>query len=231
MEDLERYSDDNAIDDEIDDGGHHLGTTLIKILVGLCCILVIGVLGVRIFLSEHTPNEMKQLAHTDSVSEYLHQKADAAVFKTQSIRFSYDDEKAGTFFAENLILAPEIDHLQLTLRYNESTFAVLEQKYGLENLAAAHQKELLNFRLKDNYGRVYEDIAYEEVDQVAMYRYFKLAFDGVDLDPEENAPEWIRLEILVGEESEPFSYILIYENHEEYNTFTDYRLGKEEKLS
>ena len=230
MEDLERYSDDNAIDDELEEGNGGAGKIILKILVAVCCILVIGVLGVRIFLSEHTPASMKNLAHTDSVVSYLKEKGGNAVVKTQSIRFSYDDEKNGTFFAENLILLPEIDHLQITLRYNESTFAVLEEKYGLENLAAAHQKELLSFRLKDNYERVYEGVVYEEVDQLAMYRYFKLAFDGVDLDPEENAPEWIRLEIFVGEETEPFSYILIYENHEEYNAFSDYRLKKEELI-
>ena len=229
MEDLERYSDDNAIDDEIDEGGHHVGRTIIKILVALCCLLVIGVLGLRIVLSEYTPTEMKNLALTDSVRSYLNEKGKNAELKTQSIRFSYDNEKSGTFFAENLILVPEIDHLQITLRYNESTFEVLEEKYGLENLAAAHQKQLLNFRLKDNYDRVYDNIVYEEVDQVAMYRYFKIAFDGVDLDPAENAPEWIRLEIFVDGSTEPFSYILIYENHEEYNTFSEYHLSKGEQ--
>ena len=231
MEDLERYSDDNAIDDEIDDGGHRVGGIIIKILVALCCILVIGVLGVRIFLSEYTPAPMKDLALTDTVAAYLAQKGEDAVAKTQSIRFSYDDEKTGNFFAEHLIVLPEIDHLQITLRYNESTFAALEESYGLTDLASAHQKELLSFRLKDNYDRIYEGVVYEEVDQVAMYRFFKLAFDGVDFDPEENAPEWIRLEILVGENTEPFSYILIYENHSEYNDFGDYRIKKEDLAS
>lgn len=228
MEDLERYSDDNAIDDEIEDGQRGIGKIIIRILVALCCILVIGVLGVRIFLSEYVPKEMRRLALTDSVIAYLDQKGEDVVAKTQSIRFSYDDEKAGTFFAENLILLPEIDHLQITLRYNESTLAVLEEKYALENLAQSHQKELFSFRLKDNYGRVYENVACEEPGQVAMYRFFKLAFDDVVFAPGENAPEWIRLEIFVGESKEPFSYILIYENHQEYNTFTDYRLKKED---
>ena len=64
-----------------------------------------------------------------------------------------------------------------------------------------------------------------------MYRYFKLAFDGVDFDPEENAPEWIRLEIFFEGQSEPFSYILVYENNEDYNIFRDYNLSKGERLS
>ena len=231
MEDLERYGDDNAIDDEVDEGGSHIGRIIIKILVALCIILVLGVLGVRIFLSEYTPAPIKNLALTDTVSAYLEQKGENAVAKTQSIRFSYDDEKKGTFFAEHLILLPEIDHLQITLRYNESTLSVLEEKYGLADLVSANQKELLSFRLKDNYERVYEGLVYEEVDQVAMYRYFKLAFDGVDFDPAQNAPEWIRLEIFVAGQTEPFSYILIYENHSEYDTFGDYRIKKEEMPS
>ena len=51
----------------------------------------------------------------------------------------------------------------------------------------------------------------------------------MDFDPEENAAEWIRLEILFEGQTEPFSYLLVYENNVDNNTFTDYRLSKGEK--
>ena len=229
MEDLERYSDDNDIDGEFEEGKKSGLSLLLKILVGACCLLVIGVLGYRIFLSEYTPPEMKNLAFTDSVIAHYTATDGNIGAKTQTLRFSYDDEEKGTFFAEHLIIVPDIDHLQITLRYNTSTLPILEETYGVEGLDTRVAKEFLSFRLYDNYDRVYDNLVYEETGEMAMYRYFKLAFDGVDFDPEENAPEWIRLEIFFEGQTEPFSCILVDENNVDNNTFTDYRLSKGEK--
>ena len=230
MEDLDRYGDDNDLDpsETLEEKKSGFGL-FFKILVGVFCVLVAFVLGYRIFLSEYTPKEMKNLAYTDSVIEYYQKTNGNLGAKTQKIRFSYDDEDRGTFFAENLIVIPEIDHLQITLRYNLSTLPVLEETYKTEGLSNRDAKEFLSFRLYDNYDRVYDAIVYEETGEMAMYRYFKLAFDGVDFDSEENPPEWIRLEILFEGQSEPFSYILIYENNVDYNQFQDYKLSKGEK--
>ena len=229
MEDLERYSDDNDLEEEYSEERRSGFGVFVKVLVFFFCFLVAGVLGFRIYLSEYTPPAMKNLAYTESVkAHYLATNGNLGA-KTQNLRFSYDDEDRGTFFAEHLILIPEIDHLQITLRYNTSTLPVLESTYGTEGLAERDPKEFLSFRLTDNYERVYEGLVYEETGEMAMYRYFKLAFDGVDLDPEENAPEWIRLEIFFEGQEEPFSYILIYENNVDYDKFTDYKLSKGEK--
>ena len=229
MEDLERYSDDNDLEEDYDAGRRSGFAIFVKILVFVCCFLVVGVIGYRIYLSEYTPPEMKNLVYTESVKAHHLATGGKISAKTQNLRFSYDDEDRGTFFAEHLILIPEIDHLQITLRYNASTLPVLESTYETEGLAERDAKEFLSFRLTDNYERVYEGLVYEETGEMAMYRYFKLAFDGVDLDPEENAPEWIRLEIFFEGQEEPFSYILIYENNVDYNKFTDYKLSKGEK--
>ncbi len=232
MEDLERYGDDNDLDEEELGEDKKSGFRLFfKILVAVCCILVVGVLGYRIFLSEYTPSEMKNLAYTDSVIAHYEATGGKLGAKTQKLRFSYDDEDRGTFFAENLIIIPEIDHLQITLRYNISTLPVLEETYKTEGLAERDPKEFLHFRLYDNYDRAYDALAYEETGEMAMYRYFKLAFDGVDFDPNENAPEWIRLEIFFEGQSEPFSYILVYENNADYSSFAEYKLSKGEKRS
>ena len=229
MEDLERYSDDNDLEEDYDAGRRSGFAIFVKILVFVCCFLVVGVIGYRIYLSEYTPPEMKNLVYTESVKAHYLATGGKISAKTQNLRFSYDDEDRGTFFAEHLILIPEIDHLQITLRYNASTLPVLESTYETEGLAERDAKEFLSFRLTDNYERVYEGLVYEETGEMAMYRYFKLAFDSVDLDPEENAPEWIRLEIFFEGQEEPFSYILIYENNVDYNKFTDYKLSKGEK--
>ena len=60
-----------------------------------------------------------------------------------------------------------------------------------------------------------------------MYRYMKLAFDGIDF---ENPPVWIRVEIFVkGNEDKPFAMIPVYENNQDYAIFEEYDLGRKER--
>ena len=230
MEDMERYGDYNDAEEEYDDGGgrKHPLTTVLKIVCLIVCLATLGVVGYRIFLSEYTPAAMKNIAFTDTLREYYEATSGKIGAKTQTLRFSYDDEDAGTFFADHLIVIEGIDQLQITLRYNLSTLPVLEEKYNLPPLDT-ESNDYLSFRLKDNYGRVYDSVSYRETDGVSMYRFVKLAFDEVDFHPEQNEPEWIRLEILVGENTEPFSYILVYENNDDYSIFEDYKLSRGER--
>lgn len=230
MEDMERYGDYNDAEEEYDDGGgqKHPLTFVLKLICLFVCVATIGVVGYRIFLSEYTPAPMKNIAFTDALSAYYEATDGAIGAKTQSLRFSYDDEDKGTFFADHLIVIEGVDELQITLRYNLSTLPVLEEKYNLDPLDP-EQNDYLRFQLSDNYGRIYDTVSYRATDGLSMYRFIKLAFSGVELQPDKDAPEWIRLEILVGDNTEPFSYILVYENNVDYNTFTDYKLSRGER--
>lgn len=230
MEDMERYGDYNDTEEEYDDGGGRKNplTLILKIVCLVVCIATVGIVGYRIFLSEYTPAAMKNIAFTDALTAYYEATDGEIGARTQTLRFSYDDEDAGTFFADHLIVIEGIDQLQITLRYNLSTLSALEEKYNLAPLDTENC-DYLSFRLRDNYDRVYDTVSYRATSGVSMYRFVKLAFDGVELHPEENTPEWIRLEILVGENEEPFSYILVYENNENYNVFSDYKLSREER--
>ena len=227
MEDLERYGDYNEEDEELGQGRSPL-FLILKIVCALVCAVTIGLLGYRIYLSEHTPTPLREIAFTEALVAYYEATGGAIDAKTQTLRFSYDDEKRGTFFADHLIVIEGIDELQITLRYNVSTLAYLEEKYKVEGLDP-DSDDYLRFRLVDNYGRVYDEIAYRDSGALSMYRFVKLAFSEVDLSPEENVPEWIRLEILFGDETEPYSYILIYENNDRYSGLSPYRLSGGER--
>ena len=228
MEDLERYGDYNEDDEELSSQGKSPLLLILKILCAFVCILTISLLGYRIYLSEHTPAPMRDIAFTDALREYYEATDGKIDAKTQTLRFSYDDEKRGTFFADHLIVIEGIDQMQITLRYNVSTLAYLEEKYKVEGLDP-DDDAYLSFCLRDNYGRVYDEVVYRDSGALSMYRFVKLAFDGVDITPDENAPEWIRLEIFYEDETEPYSYILIYENNDQHSGLTEYRLSGGER--
>ena len=155
------------------------------------------------------------------------------VAKTQDIRFPYDNYDdpsddypsyvVGNFFADNLIIIEGANQLQLSLRFNTAAMEDIAERYSIP-VPSADDEELLSFRLYDNYGRVYENLSYCERDAFLMYRYYKLVFDGVVFSGAENGenPEWISLEIFVGDNEMPYSYIIVYENNEDYSSFSDF---------
>lgn len=228
MEDngYERYGDYNEPEDDNPRGG--VFVLIVKILIAIVCVAVIGLIAFRMMLRTHWSDGMKNIAFTERLTEYYEKTEGDIGAKTQKLRSEYDDPKLGNFFAGNLIVIPGIDEVQISLRFNVSALRDINAKYGGE--LSADDPELLSFRLYDNYGREYTDLVYCESESLLMYRFRKLVFDGVDLDRDTEYPEWIRLEIFVkGHTDEPYSKILIYENNEDYSTFTDYTLNDKER--
>ena len=72
--------------------------------------------------------------------------------------------------------------------------------------------------------------SYIGTDALLMYRYYKLAFDGIDF---ENPPVWIRIEVFVKGQTEeiPFAKMPAYSNNEDFDIFDEYELSEEEKPS
>ncbi|MBQ8719414.1 MAG: hypothetical protein IJY65_00060 [Clostridia bacterium] len=230
MEDFERYGDYNDTDDDYAGGRGEPIMLILKILTGLVCALVIGVVLFRIILFNYYPDNIKNIYFNDELTEYYNAQDGNIGARTQDLRFPYDDSDLGNFFCDNLIIIDGVDQLQLSVRFNVSAMADIEERYKLENLDP-DDETLLSFRLYDNYGRAYEDIVYSERDSFAMYRYYKLVFDGVVLEDTGDGkfPEWIRLEVFVGDNEEPYSYVLVYENNVDFSTFSDYALSAKEK--
>ena len=235
MEDLERYGDYNDSDEDIPRGKSRVGLVL-KILVGIVCISVIGVIAFRLILFNSYPEGIKNIYFNDKLTAFYNEKNGDIGAKTQELRSPYDNPDEGNFFCDNLILIPDIDQLQVSVRFNLSLIENLEREYGaiLDEEAA----DFLEFRLVKNpidekgEPRVIGTLTYEDTDSRLMYKYYKLVFDEVDLgiDENEEVANWIRLEITVKgiEKNEPFM-VLIYENNDVYGVLDEYKLSSKEK--
>ncbi len=231
MEDMERYGDYNEVD-EVPRSRGPMGWVL-RILVGVVILLVVGLLGFRLVLFEYYPKTIKNLHFNETLAAYYEKTGGAIGAKEQHIRFPYDDSAAGNFFSDHLVVIDGADQLQLSIRLNVATIDAVEAKYGLSGLSRENL-DYFSYRLVDNEGRVLGKGGAVASESVAMYRYVKLVFDGVDVfDRADGASpsQWIRLEVFVeGADGEkPFAMLPIYENNEEYNTFTDYELSRKER--
>ena len=238
MEDFERYGDYNDIDDE--EKSRSIAMIVVKILTAAVCLSVVGVLVFRMILFSYYPAGTKRLVFDAALSEYYNATGGDIRAKTQDIRFPYDNYDdpsddmtsfvVGNFFADNLIIVEGVDQLQLSVRFNTAVMKDIAKRYGIDE-PSADDEELLSFRLYDNYGRTYDSIIYSERYSFLMYRYYKLVFDGVELSDTGDGkyPEWISLEIFVGGREEVYSYIIVYENNEDFSSFSDYRLASDER--
>ena len=202
---------------------------VIKGILALFMFVLAGLLFFRFWLHGHYPADVRDIIPTEALrASYAAGGVPDA--KTQEIRVKYDDPNDGLFFADHMVVVPETGSIQVAVRYNKSTLEKLAERYG--NAFDPEADEPFAYRIfcctgegEDGTlaGAVYEPIDHRDA-SLAMYRYRRLAFDGVSLE----GVVWIRLEILRAGQSEPESLILIYEDHEEYNTFEEYEIkGKE----
>ena len=127
MSDFERYSDYNDYDDE-PRGKSKIGLIL-KILVGVVIISVVGLIAFRIVIFNSYPDSVKNIYFNDKLTAYYNEKSGEIGAVTQNLRAEYDDPDKGNFFAGNLIVIPGIDQLQVSLRYNTSLMAEIENNY------------------------------------------------------------------------------------------------------
>lgn len=235
MEDLERYGDYNDIEDDMPKGKNPLGIIL-KILVGIICISVVGVLAFRIILFNNYPDSMKSLYFDSTLTEHYKSNEGNISVKTQSLRAPYDNPDEGNFFCGNLFVISDISQLQVSLRFNTALADSLKEKYGAEvdidNSDIFHFRLVRNPRSEDGAPEEIGSLEVTETDSMFYYRYYKLVFCGVDfgLDEGEDKVNWIRLEITIDgvDAEEPFM-VAIYENNEAYSTFEDYVISDKEK--
>ena len=221
MEDMERYGDYNEVD-EAPGGGKNPVVMVLKGLVIAVCLLVVGVILFRIFLFNSYPDEIKKLIFTPALEVYYAAEDGDIKLYTQSTEVRYDDPQEGNFFFDCLVIAPEADHLQVAIRYNTSLMDSIKSKYGIAIDPNADPTEIFEFTLvktRPGYVQTEDDevVPVESVGRLVgtatadslMYRYCKLAFDGVDfgLDEGESAVAWFRLDITIKgvEMKEPYS--------------------------
>ena len=205
---------------------------IVKSLLVLFMFLLAGLLFFRFWLNGYYPRAVRRTIPTEPLLA-AYAEAGELRGKTQEIRVSYDDSERGLFFADHMMLVPDTGSLQVTVRWNLSTLEKLEAEYGdafdkeaetpfTYRLFAANERgeEIVLSGKTEIRGTSYAPVASERAG-LAMYRYERLAFEGVDLE----GVSWIRLEIFHAAAEEYEGAILIYENHEEYSEFEDVTVG------
>ena len=232
MEDIERYGDYNEIDEA---PGEKSGTVvkLLKLLVLLLCFSVVGILAFRVILFNYYPKSIKNIYFNDTLTAHYESVGDDFRAKTQSLRAPYDDPDFASFFCDNLIVIEDAGQLQLSVRYNSSIFDSIKEKYGVE--LDADSDSLFTFALesvpREEGASPYTvgELDYSHREDVLMYTYYKLVFDGVAAE-ELGDGAWIRLKITLNgvENAKPY-YVLVYENTEEYDLFGEYKLKAKER--
>ena len=201
---------------------------IVKGILVLFMFTLAGLLFFRFWLHGHYPADARDLIPTEALrAAYVASGVPDA--KTQEIRVKYDDPNEGLFFADHMVVVPETGSIQVAVRYNKSTLEKLAERHKDFDPEAAEPFTYRIFcytgRDEDGtpIGQVYEPTEHRDA-ELAMYRYRRLAFDGVSLE----GVKWIRVEIFRAGAETAESYIAIYENHEDYNTFEDYRIKKKE---
>ena len=237
--DMERYGDYTEYEEDIPKSKSKF-LLIMKILVTVVCFSVVGILAFRLIIFNYYPDSIENIYFTDNLKAYYEQTDGDIGAKTQDLRAPYDDPDVANFFCDNLIVIEGAGELQVSVRYNLSTLENIEAKYGLSDLDP-EDLNLLSFRLvASSFDSALNDYkqtvicdapSYVGTESFMMYRYFKLAFDGIDF---ENPPVWIRIEIFVNGQTdvEPFAMVPIYENSkgdDGYDIFKDYELGRKER--
>lgn len=207
---------------------------IIKSLLVLVVFLLAGLLFFRLWLNGYYPREMRTLLPTEPLQS-AYAKGELSV-KTQDIRVVYEDRKEGLFFAEHMLVSEETGSLQVTVRWNNSTLTKLAEKYGdafspdaadpftYRIFCASEAGENVVVNGKEEIHGTYYTPHLTEKDGFLLYSYERLAFEGVRLD----GVRWVRLDIYRTGAAEPEGSIVIYENHEDYATFEDYKIKKGE---
>lgn len=200
--------------------GRIIKITILSLVFGVAAAFVL-----RFWLGSYYPRSMQRLLPTEPLrSAYA---AGTLEVKAQDIRISYEDPEEGLFFAAHTLVSPATGSLQVTVRYNRSTLVTLAERYGDGfDPEAASPFTYRIFACTDANETGTELVGTEHspvatlADSFAMYRYERLAFEGLTLD----GVFWIRLDIYRAGAEEPEGSIYIYENHDKYSEFTDYEI-------
>lgn len=232
MEDLERYGDYNEYEDDEPKKKGPIGLIL-KILIGVVCFAVIALLGARLILFNYYPDSIENIYFNEKLAGYYASTDGKIGAKTQNLSAPYDDPDVGNFFCDNLIVIPEINQLQISVRYNVSLMATIKEKYGVDLSA---DDELFEFSLSlipidgsDKQPIATGTLSYSKTESFMMYRYYKLVFDDVQLTVPDCKEVWIRLEIRLKDvaEAQPY-HVLIYEDTAK-TPFDNYKLSSKER--
>ncbi len=213
------------------------GWRVTKIILKAIVILVIagtvGLLLWRIFTSGD-PAEMKALKANDKLAEAWKRaeaegRALSMFTQTQPTDITTAKHNYNYFAVSNVVFIPEVEQVQLTFRYNNSTIRHLKEDKGLAEIPDRHD-HLYDVTLwavydltpdvtgdDDNveYVRFHPTEALTTADTKNIYNYRKLVFDGVNMTSSERPLLTVYMDVYyVGDvdyEAEPYGTLPLYQ--------------------
>lgn len=180
-----------------------------KLVIVALILFVVGVLAWR--FSEATPKkELLTLTPNDKLAEAYKTKGEELVLVTQEQNsMTRAEHNYGYFAVCDAVFIPEIEQLQILVRYNDSTLKALKNDYYEDfshlgegeypdssedwyDISVLISRDLTPDNSEDNLGDVREAIelirifptSVAESTHEGRYSYRRLVFDGVKLDKE-----------------------------------------------
>ncbi len=196
-----------------------------KVLKLFCAVFLIGMavcVFAAIFRQETYPAEMKRTVGNQVLAEYYEQNKKVPPAFTHEPIDSFD--YVGNIQAKHLTYIPEIDQVQISVRYGTVAFENIADKYELPQIPTLGCSDI-TFRLRamklsdaafsneDNNvdeGDILEEEYIDPTDSVDMisgrHEYRRFVFDSVDL----GKYNCLYLEMYYADDEEAFTNIIIY---------------------
>lgn len=172
---------------------------LFKALTVGVVLLVVGLFLWR-FTVSRVPEDLKVMSPNDALAELYGDQGEQVVLLTQEQNTTTRAEDSyGYFTACQAVYIPDIDQLQVLIRYNDSTLRATEKDYGLDEDSLGSDKDWYEITLlvmkdktpendEDNYGNYRDAIEFVRIHptevtesrHTTLHNYRRLVFDGID---------------------------------------------------
>ena len=147
-------------------------------------VALIGFLVTRMILSQ-PPKAMKRAVWDDTLlSAYQTAKAEGRDFELNQISTTNSFSESSMFSVYTILYSPEAKQLQVTVRYNNRALNYLTQDYTEAKSLVESGSEIYVFNLsytKDDTQHTVDTYKYVK-DEKAGYTYYRLIFNGIELD-------------------------------------------------
>lgn len=184
--------------------------------VSLCVLLAVLFCAVifRIVIQENYPRDTVRFVFTEALEDYYAEKGKPNAY-TQELRTPYEDPNNGKFSADGLVVIPDASHIQFTVRNNNSAMKTMAEKYKLPEIPPA-KEGAFRYTLSVKYNGRKDFVVYEPTHHAEstayMYRYTRLAFDGVSFED----VAYMRVDIYYEDKTEAYGHIPVYETTFDY---------------
>ena len=187
---------------------------MLKVSLALFLAILFGAVVFRIAILENYPRDSVRFVTTEAIKSYYAEKGSLDAY-TQELRTPYEDSTNGKFSADGLVIVPDASHLQITVRNNNSAMKTMAEKYKLSEVPAVKEgafRYTLSVKYNDRTDFVVYEASYHEESTAYMYRYARLAFDGVSFDN----VAYMRVDIYYEDRVDAYGHIPVYETTFEY---------------